>query len=78
MRCRLLGNSGLRVSEAVSGTMTFDEDRGWGAGKGEGRMVYDAFRDVGGNFINAADLTRAGDDVRQLKYSQYHRPIVPS
>jgi aryl-alcohol dehydrogenase-like predicted oxidoreductase len=31
MKYRLLGNSGLRVSEAALGTMTFGEDWGWGA-----------------------------------------------
>ena len=31
MRYRLLGNSGLRVSEAALGTMTFSDDWGWGA-----------------------------------------------
>jgi aryl-alcohol dehydrogenase-like predicted oxidoreductase len=30
MQYRLLGNSGLRVSEAALGTMTFGEDWGWG------------------------------------------------
>jgi aryl-alcohol dehydrogenase-like predicted oxidoreductase len=50
MRYRLLGNSGLRVSEAALGTMTFGEDWGWGAAKGESRKVYEAFREVGGNF----------------------------
>jgi aryl-alcohol dehydrogenase-like predicted oxidoreductase len=28
---KLLGNSGLRVSELCLGTMTFGEDWGWGA-----------------------------------------------
>jgi hypothetical protein len=31
MRYKLLGNSGLRVSELCLGTMTFGEDWGWGA-----------------------------------------------
>lgn len=31
MKYRLLGNSGLRVSEAALGTMTFGEDWGWGS-----------------------------------------------
>ena len=44
MRYRLLGNSGLRVSEAALGTMTFGDDWGWGAAKDEARKVYDAFR----------------------------------
>jgi aryl-alcohol dehydrogenase-like predicted oxidoreductase len=47
MRYRLLGNSGLRVSEAVLGTMTFGEEWGWGSAKEESRKVYDAFREVG-------------------------------
>ena len=37
MKYRLLGNSGLRVSEAALGTMTFGEDWGWGASKEEAR-----------------------------------------
>ena len=51
MRYRLLGNSGLRVSEAALGTMTFGDDWGWGSAKDEARKVYDAFREAGGNFI---------------------------
>jgi len=31
MRYKLLGKSGLRVSELALGTMTFGEDWGWGA-----------------------------------------------
>lgn len=33
MRYRLLGNSGLRVSEAALGTMTFGDDWYWGIGR---------------------------------------------
>jgi aryl-alcohol dehydrogenase-like predicted oxidoreductase len=47
---RLLGNSGLRVSEAALGTMTFGEEWGWGAAKDEAKKVYDAFREAGGQF----------------------------
>ena len=43
MRYRLLGNSGLRVSEAGLGTMTFGEDWGWGSPKDEARKVFEAF-----------------------------------
>ncbi len=60
MRYRLLGNSGLRVSEAALGTMTFGDDWGWGAAKGEARKVYDAFREAGGNFIDTANLYTNG------------------
>ena len=33
MHYKLLGKSGLRVSELALGTMTFGEDWGWAAGK---------------------------------------------
>ena len=58
MQYRLLGNSGLRVSEAALGTMTFGEDWGWGSPKGEARKVYDAFRRAGGNFIDNSQRER--------------------
>jgi aryl-alcohol dehydrogenase-like predicted oxidoreductase len=60
MRYRLLGNSGLRVSEAALGTMTFGEEWGWGTPKGEARKVYDAFRKAGGNFIDTANFYTNG------------------
>jgi aryl-alcohol dehydrogenase-like predicted oxidoreductase len=60
MRYRLLGNSGLRVSEAALGTMTFGDDWGWGAAKDEARKVYDAFREAGGNFIDTANIYTNG------------------
>ena len=60
MRYRLLGNSGLRVSEAALGTMTFGDDWGWGSAKDEARKVYDAFREAGGNFIDTANLYTNG------------------
>jgi aryl-alcohol dehydrogenase-like predicted oxidoreductase len=56
MRYRLLGNSGLRVSEAALGTMTFGDDWGWGSAQDEARKVYDAFREAGGNFIDTANM----------------------
>ncbi len=31
MKYKLLGKSGLRVSEAALGTMTFGDDWGWGS-----------------------------------------------
>ena len=54
MRYKLLGKSGLRVSEVALGTMTFGEDWGWGASKEESRKIFDAFVDAGGNFIDTA------------------------
>src|ERR1700684_396990 len=60
MRYKLLGKSGLRVSELCLGTMTFGEDWGWGSSKDESRKVYDAFREAGGNFIDTANVYTNG------------------
>ncbi len=50
MRYKLLGKSGLRVSELCLGTMTFGDDWGWGAGIDESRKIYDAFVEAGSQF----------------------------
>src|SRR6516164_2894320 len=60
MNYRLLGKSGLRVSEMSLGTMTFGEEWGWGAAKDEAQKVYNAYRDAGGNFIDTANLYTNG------------------
>ena len=60
MNYRLLGRSGLRVSEISLGTMTFGEEWGWGSGKEEARKIYDAYREAGGNFIDTANLYTMG------------------
>ena len=60
MRYRLLGNSGLRVSEMCLGTMTFGEDWGWGTAKDDSRRIYDAFREAGGNFFDTANFYTNG------------------
>ena len=66
MRYRLLGKSGLRVSELCLGTMTFGEDWGWGSSKEESRKVYDAFLEAGGNFIDTANVYTNGTSERFL------------
>ena len=77
MRYRLLGNSGLRVSEAALGTMTFGDDWGWGATKEEARKLYDAFREAGGNFIDTANLYTNGTSESFLgEFMQGHRQSV--
>ena len=60
MRYRLLGHSGLRVSEICLGTMTFGEDWGWGSSKDESRQILDAFFEAGGNFIDTANIYTNG------------------
>src|SRR5262245_34645888 len=64
MRYRLLGNSGLRVSEAALGAMTFGEDWGWGAPKEESRKVFEAYREAGGNFVDTANVYTNGSSER--------------
>ena len=54
MRYKLLGKSGLRVSELCLGTMTFGETWGWGASKDESRAQVDLFANLGGNFIDTS------------------------
>ena len=77
MRYRLLGNSGLRVSEAALGAMTFGDDWGWGAAKDESREVYDAFREAGGNFIDTANFYTNGTSESFLgEFMQGHRQSV--
>jgi aryl-alcohol dehydrogenase-like predicted oxidoreductase len=74
MKYRLLGNSGLRVSEFALGTMTFGEDWGWGSAKEEAQKVYNAFREAGGNFIDTANLYTNGTSETLLgEFMKGHR-----
>src|SRR5712672_1746794 len=60
MRYRLLGTSGVRISEVALGTMTFGEDWGWGASPGVSARMLDLFADAGGNVIDTADVYTNG------------------
>src|SRR5690606_34991258 len=60
MRYKLLGNSGLRVSELCLGTMTFGEVWGWGASKDDSRAMFDVYAEAGGNFIDTANRYTEG------------------
>jgi len=55
VRYKLIGRSGLRVSELCLGTMTFGADWGWGASKDESQRIFDAFAGAGGNFIDTSN-----------------------
>jgi aryl-alcohol dehydrogenase-like predicted oxidoreductase len=59
MKYRLMGNSGLRVSELALGAMTFGAKE-WGVDQAESRRVYDGFREAGGNFIDTANVYSEG------------------
>ncbi len=77
MNYRLLGHSGLRVSEFSLGTMTFGEEWGWGAAKEEARKIYAAYRDAGGNFVDTANLYTNGASERLVgEFLEGHRQEV--
>ncbi len=80
MRYKLLGKSGLRVSELCLGTMTFGEDWGWGAPKDTSRQIFDTFFvAAGGNFIDTANLYTNGSSekiVGELIASDRDRFVV--
>jgi len=63
MRYKLLGKSGLRVSELCLGAMTFGKDWGEflrGASKEESKEIFDLFVEAGGNFIDTANNYQNG------------------
>lgn len=56
---RPLGSSGLLVSPLALGTMTFGTPR-WGMDVAASRSVFDRYVELGGNFIDTADVYSAG------------------
>lgn len=66
MRYKLLGRSGLRVSELALGTMTFGPDWGWGADRDESRRMFDVFAEAGGNFLDTANVYTQGTSERYV------------
>jgi aryl-alcohol dehydrogenase-like predicted oxidoreductase len=60
MRYKLLGTSGLRVSELCLGTMSFGDAWGFGADEKEAHRILDAFAEAGGNFIDTANKYHEG------------------
>jgi len=61
---RLLGNSGLRVSPVSLGAMTFGEDGGRTVGPQESRRVLEHYAELGGNFIDTANIYSYGASER--------------
>ncbi|GAA3167587.1 aldo/keto reductase [Planomonospora alba] len=62
MRYRLLGRTGLRVSELFFGAMTFHE-RGGPEAAQEYRAMLDAYADAGGNVVDTASAYGESEDV---------------
>jgi aryl-alcohol dehydrogenase-like predicted oxidoreductase len=61
MRYKLLGKSGLRVSELGLGTMTFMEGLSWAATRAESWKIFDTFAESGGNFIDTSNSYGTGE-----------------
>lgn len=93
MNYKLLGRSGLRVSEIALGTMGFGKDWGWGQSLEESKTIFERYAEAGGNFLDTAvnytngssenfvgDFT-SGDRahfVIATKYSLARRPNDPN
>lgn len=56
---RTLGRSGLVVSPLALGTMTFGAPR-WGTSDEVSQAIFNAYVDVGGNFVDTADIYSGG------------------
>jgi aryl-alcohol dehydrogenase-like predicted oxidoreductase len=66
MKYKLLGRSGLKVSELCLGTMGFGTEAGWGADKGTSFAIMDAFANAGGNFMDTANVYKLGTSERLI------------
>jgi len=64
MRYKLLGRTGLRISELALGAMTFGEQWGWGASRQECARMLDAYGQAGGNIIDTANHYTHGESER--------------
>jgi aryl-alcohol dehydrogenase-like predicted oxidoreductase len=60
MRYKLLGPSGLRVSELCLGAMSFGDAWGFGADEKQSHQILGEFADAGGNFIDIANKYHEG------------------
>lgn len=66
MRYKILGRSGLRVSQIALGTMTFGEAAEWSRPEAACRQVFDAYVEAGGNFIDTANMYTGGESERMV------------
>lgn len=81
MRYRLLGQTGLRVSELFLGAMSFGQHEGGGAPQEECRRMLDLYADAGGNVIDTANVYRGGQSesiLGTLLAGRRDRFVVPT
>jgi len=69
MRYRLLGQTGLRVSELLLGTMVFQDEK-------EGRRIVDAYADAGGNVLDTASAYGDGESMLGSIVDQRDRFVI--
>lgn len=60
MRYKILGRSGLRVSEIALGTMMMGPEQPGRAGPLESRRIMEAYAEQGGNFFDSAPVYNNG------------------
>ncbi len=73
MKYKLLGRSGLKVSELCLGTMGFGTEAGWGADKDTSFAIMDEFINAGGNFIDTANVYKLGTSEKIIgDYISHH------
>ena len=66
MRYKLLGKSGLRVSEVALGTMMMSVDSDSSAGPEESRRILEKFADMGGNYFDSSNEVYNGGLSEQI------------
>ncbi len=79
LRYRMLGKSGLRVSEICLGTMSFGTQWGFGADEATSHQVLDAYKSQGGNFLDTANKYHGGETeeiVGRWLLNDRHRMVV--
>jgi len=79
LRYRLLGRTGLRVSELCLGTMSFGDDWGFGADEATSHRILDAYAEAGGNFLDTANKYHNGQTeefVGRWLEGKRHRQVV--
>lgn len=60
MKYKLLGKSGLRISELCLGTMTFGTESKIGVGYNDSKKIFNAYVNAGGNFLDTANRYTEG------------------
>ena len=66
MKYKLLGKTGLKVSELCLGTMSFGDTWGYGCDEEVSKQCFDAFVEAGGNFFDCACNYSEGNSEKVL------------